>query len=89
MHRDHSRSMEKIKLYIYTNVCIHIINDNFLQQNRIGLQRIDLVLDHPQKVYYSGHEISGKVHLYLDEPVNAIGKSNYFHYFCLLFFFLF
>ncbi|KAF7393093.1 hypothetical protein HZH66_008926 [Vespula vulgaris] len=40
---------------------------------RIGLQRIDLVLDHPQKVYYSGHEISGKVHLYLDEPVNAIG----------------
>ncbi|XP_043494820.1 arrestin domain-containing protein 17-like isoform X2 [Polistes fuscatus] len=39
----------------------------------IGFQRIDLVLDHPQKVYYSGNEITGKINLYLDEPVDAIG----------------
>ncbi|CAK9827447.1 Arrestin domain-containing protein 17 [Anthophora retusa] len=39
----------------------------------IGFQRIDIVLDHPQKVYYSGHEISGNVHLELDEPASALG----------------
>ncbi|KAI4481571.1 hypothetical protein M0802_013932 [Mischocyttarus mexicanus] len=37
---------------------------------RFGFQRIDLVLDHPQKVYYSGNEISGKINLYLDEPID-------------------
>ncbi|XP_061939499.1 arrestin domain-containing protein 17 isoform X6 [Apis cerana] len=39
----------------------------------IGFRRIDIVLDHPQKVYYSGHQISGNVHLELDEPTNALG----------------
>ncbi|CAL7950353.1 unnamed protein product [Xylocopa violacea] len=39
----------------------------------IGFQRIDIVLDHPQKVYYSGHQISGNVHLNLNEPANALG----------------
>ncbi|XP_043787443.1 arrestin domain-containing protein 17-like isoform X2 [Apis laboriosa] len=39
----------------------------------IGFRRIDIVLDHPQKVYYSGHRISGNVHLELDEPTNALG----------------
>ncbi|XP_076758444.1 arrestin domain-containing protein 17 isoform X2 [Xylocopa sonorina] len=39
----------------------------------IGFQRIDIVLDHPQKVYYSGHQISGSVHLNLNEPANALG----------------
>ncbi|PBC31631.1 arrestin domain-containing protein [Apis cerana cerana] len=40
----------------------------------IGFRRIDIVLDHPQKVYYSGHQISGNVHLELDEPTNALGR---------------
>ncbi|KAK2575077.1 hypothetical protein KPH14_008811 [Odynerus spinipes] len=43
------------------------------ESKSIGLQRIDLELDHPQKVYYSGHEITGKILVDLNEPVNAIG----------------
>ncbi|XP_076241588.1 arrestin domain-containing protein 17 isoform X2 [Calliopsis andreniformis] len=39
----------------------------------IGFQRIDIVLDHPQQVYYSGHQVSGNVHLDLDEAVSALG----------------
>ncbi|XP_034178625.2 arrestin domain-containing protein 17 isoform X1 [Osmia lignaria lignaria] len=39
----------------------------------MGFQRIDIVFDHPQQVYYSGQHISGNVHLDLDEPVNALG----------------
>ncbi|XP_017880976.1 arrestin domain-containing protein 17-like [Ceratina calcarata] len=39
----------------------------------IGFQRIDITLDHPQKVYYSGHQISGTVHLHVNEPVHVLG----------------
>ncbi|XP_076168446.1 arrestin domain-containing protein 17 [Ptiloglossa arizonensis] len=39
----------------------------------IGFQRIDIVFDHPQQVYYSGHQVSGNVHLDADEPVGALG----------------
>ncbi|XP_029042568.1 arrestin domain-containing protein 17-like isoform X2 [Osmia bicornis bicornis] len=39
----------------------------------MGFQRIDIVFDHPQQVYYSGQHISGNVHLDLDEPMNALG----------------
>ncbi|XP_043258731.1 arrestin domain-containing protein 17-like isoform X1 [Colletes gigas] len=39
----------------------------------IGFQRIDIVFDHPQQVYYSGHQVSGNVHLDVEEPVQALG----------------
>ncbi|XP_017752223.1 PREDICTED: arrestin domain-containing protein 17-like isoform X3 [Eufriesea mexicana] len=39
----------------------------------IGFQRIDIVLDHPQKVYYSGRQISGNVHLDLEQPTSGVG----------------
>ncbi|XP_076679066.1 arrestin domain-containing protein 17 isoform X2 [Andrena cerasifolii] len=39
----------------------------------IGFRRIDIVLDHPHKVYYSGHQVSGNVHLELNEPVDGLG----------------
>ncbi|KOX70634.1 Arrestin domain-containing protein 2 [Melipona quadrifasciata] len=39
----------------------------------IGFQRIDIVLSHPEKIYYSGHQISGNVHLDLDQPTSALG----------------
>ncbi|KAK9298145.1 hypothetical protein QLX08_008457 [Tetragonisca angustula] len=39
----------------------------------IGFQRIGIVLSHPQKIYYSGHQISGNVHLDLDQPTSALG----------------
>ncbi|KAF3428675.1 hypothetical protein E2986_03404 [Frieseomelitta varia] len=39
----------------------------------IGFQRIDIVLTYPQKIYYSGHQISGNVHLDLDQPTSALG----------------
>lgn len=42
----------------------------------IGFQRIDIVFDHPQQVYYSGHQVSGNVHLDADEPVGALGKFH-------------
>lgn len=40
----------------------------------IGFQRIEVILDHPQKVCYSGNQISGNVRLDLDEPTSALGK---------------
>lgn len=46
---------------------------------RIGFQRIDIVLDHPQKVYYSGHQVSGSVHVELKELEKselALGKIH-------------
>ncbi|XP_076638856.1 arrestin domain-containing protein 2 isoform X2 [Colletes latitarsis] len=39
----------------------------------IGFQRIDIVFDHPQQVYYSGRQVSGNVHLDVEEPVQALG----------------
>ncbi|XP_031836205.1 arrestin domain-containing protein 17 isoform X2 [Nomia melanderi] len=39
----------------------------------IGFRRIDIVLDQPQQVYYSGQQISGHVHLDVSEPVNVLG----------------
>ncbi|XP_060824222.1 arrestin domain-containing protein 17-like isoform X2 [Bombus pascuorum] len=39
----------------------------------IGFQRIEVILDHPQKVCYSGNQISGNVRLDLDEPTSALG----------------
>ncbi|XP_071867427.1 uncharacterized protein isoform X2 [Bombus fervidus] len=39
----------------------------------IGFQRIEVTLDHPQKVCYSGNQISGNVRLDLDEPTSALG----------------
>lgn len=54
--------------FCYTNLFL------YLWWCSIGFRRIDIVLDHPQKVYYSGHQISGNVHLELDEPTNALGR---------------
>ncbi|KZC10819.1 Arrestin domain-containing protein 2 [Dufourea novaeangliae] len=39
----------------------------------IGFQRIDIVLDHRQQVYYSGQQVSGHIYLDITEPVHALG----------------
>lgn len=39
-----------------------------------GFRRIDIVLDQPQQVYYSGQQISGRVHLDVSETVDILGK---------------
>ncbi|XP_078053470.1 arrestin domain-containing protein 17 [Augochlora pura] len=39
----------------------------------IGFQSIDIVLDGPQQVYYSGQRVSGHVRLNVSEPVIVLG----------------
>lgn len=38
---------------------------------RVGVLRFEVVLEEAEKVYYSGHEITGRIHLDLKEPLEA------------------
>ncbi|XP_015605087.1 arrestin domain-containing protein 2 [Cephus cinctus] len=39
----------------------------------IGVERLDILLDDPQAVYYGGQPVTGKVYLTLKSPIGAIG----------------